>query len=943
MDPYNHPQPPWGYYAMPSQHMHQQPHPQHGPHAAPPHQPGPLPMSPHPAAPQLPHTATMAHAIQNTPHTPQSSPSISSQPSTPSTANAPRFITNVRGFKVTIKSQDGMELTLDALKNRTLQPPTVPTPPASHIVTNRRRPSVSARIESEEMKRACEENARREQEKKEHAKNEAIRKKTKKEKTKKRKEKEGATRNEEDVAEHKRKAEEPSGFRMGTFQSPGSMLTSEERFAMPNSRSTSTSSATAQSCTPMASSQGGPGHPMHGSNRTRSKRGEKRTKALIESQQGQGSAIGVAPILGAGFEPVVPLELSANCCIPASTASKVHHDIDPLELIVSKVKALLNKLTTEKFESISDQIIHWANKSVNEKDGGTLIQVIRLVFERATDEPAWSEMHARLCQKMMEQISPEVQDDGIKNSDDKPIVGGQLFRKYLLNQSQEDFERGWFAKEVIAAAAAAKASDDQATKTAHQKMGMEGAELYFDECYAAEQVHRQRLGLIKFIGELFKLQMLTERVMHDCVETLLDNTENPEEEEIEILCQLLKMVGELLDTPKAHAHMDVYFTRMKELGKSLNVSPRMQFMLQDVFELRDRRWVGRNVAAAPTTLAAVYEAAAYRLIRISRGRRPMGGEPDEEQDSWAVASSSVPLAPPKLIDLSQSPKEVIELRDRKWVSQNAVAGGSSVSPAPPEAGDLSVFGKITPMAMTVRPSSIFMAGKKDSKAFSRTNLSSNMFYMLSQNLERAAEASTKTLSRTNSSSDMFHMLSQDLDFAAEASTKPSRSSSRRPSVDLGYAGVPESTAQRRKPRLLPRSVLAAEENATTPSEEQSESPPTVMSEADIKKQIDEDVNEFFAVRNLQEADVYLADLPHVHRFRLLDKLVASALESKETDARLVGDFFAQAASNEQRTLSLSAFEQGFVPMAEILDDIAIDAPTAFDYMAVMLRRCWIRE
>ncbi|KAG1746334.1 hypothetical protein EDB19DRAFT_1688909 [Suillus lakei] len=57
----------------------------------------------------------------------------------------------------------------------------------------------------------------------------------------------------------------------------------------------------------------------------------------------------------------------------------------------------------EKFESISDQIIRWANKSVNEKDGRTLIQVIRLVFETATDEPAWSETHAHLCRKMMEQ------------------------------------------------------------------------------------------------------------------------------------------------------------------------------------------------------------------------------------------------------------------------------------------------------------------------------------------------------------------------------------------------------------------------------------------------------------------------------------------------------------------------------------------------------------
>jgi len=50
---------------------------------------------------------------------------------------------------------------------------------------------------------------------------------------------------------------------------------------------------------------------------------------------------------------------------------------------------------------------------------------------------------------------------------------------------------------------------------------------------------------------------------------------------------------------------------------------------------------------------------------------------------------------------------------------------------------------------------------------------------------------------------------------------------------------------------------------------------------------------------------------------------------------LVGDLFAQATSNGQCTLEV--IEEGFMPMAEFLDDIAIDAPKAFDYMAIMLK------
>ncbi|KAJ3912774.1 armadillo-type protein [Lentinula edodes] len=212
----------------------------------------------------------------------------------------------------------------------------------------------------------------------------------------------------------------------------------------------------------------------------------------------------------------------------------------------------------EKFDSIS-----------KEKDGRTLIQVIRLVFEKATDEATWSEMIARLCRKMTEQIR-------------KPTAGGNLFRKYLLNKCQEDFERGWFNKEATAAAAAAtKAIEEQALKAAN-----------------TTKEKAKRLGLIKFIGELFKLQMLTERIMYECVKKLLGNVENPEEEEIESLCQLLITVGQMLDTPKACAHMNVYFDRMKELTKSTN----------DVIELSERKWQQRNAVAAPTTIAKIHEA-----------------------------------------------------------------------------------------------------------------------------------------------------------------------------------------------------------------------------------------------------------------------------------------------------------------------------------------------
>ncbi len=373
-----------------------------------------------------------------------------------------------------------------------------------------------------------------------------------------------------------------SGFTMGQFSTPsGKTMTSEDRFAM-SSRSASMSGTPGMPFgsarpSPMSrsSSQGGPGGVPMGSNRTRSKRGEKRNANTNAPQSSYNASTSLAQAL----EPVAPLEVSANRWTPASVSKKpaAAANEDSPEVVERKVKGLLNKLTMERFDSISDQIITWANKSEKEKDGRTLIQVIKLVFEKATDEATYSEMYARLCRKMMEQISPKVQDDGIRNSEGKHITGGHLFRKYLLNRCQEDFERGWASKESTAAAAAGKAAEDEAAKTASG--GDDEAALYSEEYYAAAKAKRQGLGLIRFIGELFKLQMLTERIMHECVKKLLGNVANPEEEEIESLCKLLTTVGALLDTPKARAHMDVYFSRMKELARGGNVNSRMQFML----------------------------------------------------------------------------------------------------------------------------------------------------------------------------------------------------------------------------------------------------------------------------------------------------------------------------------------------------------------------------
>lgn len=368
-------------------------------------------------------------------------------------------------------------------------------------------------------------------------------------------------------------------FSMGSFQAPPSQLRDSQSRFEASSRGPGGlpfAPGAAGRLTPMqrSASQGGVGGAgPREAKRTRSQRGNNRGDSMRASGFSTPANQGMM-----SFEPVAPLEVSENRWTADSTKRGGPSQLEQRQLVDRKVKSLLNKLTMDKFDSISDQIIEWANKSEQEKDGSTLMQVIKLIFEKAKDEAGFSEMYARLCRKMMERVSPNVQDETIKGADGNPITGGLLFRKYLLNRCQEDFERGWSAKEAAAALAASKAGEDKAAEAASQENGE--AALYSEEYYAAAKAKRQGLGLVRFIGELFKLQMLTERIMHECIKKLLSNVTNPEEEEIESLCKLLTTVGQSLDTPKAKTHMDIYFERMSEMARGSHINSRMQFMLQ---------------------------------------------------------------------------------------------------------------------------------------------------------------------------------------------------------------------------------------------------------------------------------------------------------------------------------------------------------------------------
>ncbi|XP_070702534.1 eukaryotic translation initiation factor 4 gamma 2a [Pempheris klunzingeri] len=127
------------------------------------------------------------------------------------------------------------------------------------------------------------------------------------------------------------------------------------------------------------------------------------------------------------------------------------------------------------------------------------------------------------------------------------------------------------------------------------------------------------LGNIKFIGELGKLNLIHESILHKCIKTLLEKKKNVQlkdmGEDLECLCQIMKTVGPKLDHDKAKSLMDQYFGRMQCLTTNKELPARIRFLLQNTVELRGNNWSPRkaHVDNAPKTINQVRQDAVKDL------------------------------------------------------------------------------------------------------------------------------------------------------------------------------------------------------------------------------------------------------------------------------------------------------------------------------------------
>ncbi|NXU65121.1 IF4G3 factor, partial [Horornis vulcanius] len=301
-----------------------------------------------------------------------------------------------------------------------------------------------------------------------------------------------------------------------------------------------------------------------------------------------------------------------------------------------KVRSILNKLTPQMFNQLMKQVTDLTVDTEERLKG-----VIDLVFEKAIDEPSFSVAYANMCRCLVTLKVPMA---------DKP--GSTVnFRKLLLNRCQKEFEKDKADDDVFEK----KQKELEAATTPEEK-----TRLHDELEEAKDKARRRSIGNIKFIGELFKLKMLTEAIMHDCVVKLL---KNHDEESLECLCRLLTTIGKDLDFEKAKPRMDQYFNQMEKIVKERKTSSRIRFMLQDVIDLRLCNWVSRRADQGPKTIEQIHKEAKIeeqeeqrkvQQLMTKDKRRP--GVPRVDEGGWNTvqgAKNSRVLDPTKFLKITK--------------------------------------------------------------------------------------------------------------------------------------------------------------------------------------------------------------------------------------------------------------------------------------------------
>nr|XP_048681360.1 eukaryotic translation initiation factor 4 gamma 3 isoform X37 [Caretta caretta] len=569
-----------------------------------------------------------------------------------------------------------------------------------------------------------------------------------------------------------------------------------------------------------------------------------------------------------------------------------------------KVRSILNKLTPQMFNQLMKQVTDLTVDTEERLKG-----VIDLVFEKAIDEPSFSVAYANMCRCLVTLKVPMA---------DKP--GSTVnFRKLLLNRCQKEFEKDKADDDVFEK----KQKELEASTTQEEK-----TRLHEELEEAKDKARRRSIGNIKFIGELFKLKMLTEAIMHDCVVKLL---KNHDEESLECLCRLLTTIGKDLDFEKAKPRMDQYFNQMEKIVKERKTSSRIRFMLQDVIDLRLCNWVSRRADQGPKTIEQIHKEAKIeeqeeqrkvQQLMTKEKRRP--GVQRVDEGGWNTvqgAKNSRVLDPAKFLKITKSTiDEKIQLVPKAQLGSwgKGSSGGakaSEIESLRPSATSLNRFSALQPPVSSVSSSSV------SSELDSRRALTSRGSTGREKNDKPLPSSVTRPNTFLRGSSN------KELLLGNQAQEEQRREMLETVKQLTGGMDMERNITEIDRNKAK---EMAKPETPSAPVKDKSS-----LSEEEMERKCKSIIDEFLHINDYKEAMQCVEELNAQSLLPIFVRVgVESTLERSQITRDHMGQLLHQLVQSEK--LSKHDFFKGFSDTLELADDMAIDIPHIWLYLAELV-------
>lgn len=564
------------------------------------------------------------------------------------------------------------------------------------------------------------------------------------------------------------------------------------------------------------------------------------------------------------------------------------------EELLREVRNILNKLTPQNLEKLTHDLI---KLNINTED--RLKESIDIIFEKSIDEQVFSQTYAELC-CILAQIKVPVAD-----------TPGKLvnFRTMLLTRCQKEFDSDY--QQSISYDKLINESEACADEQKRREL----KEIADDKLLRAK---RRSLGNIRFIGELFKLKMLTEGIMNDCIERLLK--QETDEENLECLCKLLSTIGKELDKPINTQKMKSYFDKLDKIAKKKDaVSSRIRFMILDVIDLRKNGWVPRRKDYKPQKIDEIRKEAEEEQQRQEAARQldkqrsmnqsspgPKGGKYMQQNISKSTSMDSEAFH--SRSNKTQNGSMVNKIKDVRTITTKNLNGELLLGPG---GGTGFSWNKPKP-PLAEAPAAQAPVNLPQSASFTSYN-----------DERRSLQPQQKTRIAHEHHAQPISRLSMDSTKSLSYKQEPVRRvepSSREASVSRADLAATPSTS-----------------NTSIASSSSSSSKGKTYTSDEIERKACNLVDEYSQHKNITESfkdfDEFTPNDPE-QSYEFVEKIILAVLERNESIRTSLGQLFFSAL--KENKIEAKAFEEGLKRVVEIADDMAIDVPKISTYLSQII-------